>query len=323
MNKQKSKYPTISFSEEEKWTGYNNPITEYFKSLLIKIQSACELTDERSTRYVILRLSINIFEALYFRNINSLRKFEETKVLYNFLNYIRSNWRQHDPTLLEEGLSGTPNLIHLMRLEIRRYAASGPNENFYVEEISIFIEKLIKSSVSGEASQALEHFLRENIPNGFDMIRRLLEVFGRTPEHTALIPYFFKWTFDTLYESWIEYKKCLSREQFFLEHPTLTLTAIQQAKFGFLNYEDGDRLTEYLRVQLGDSCDYTWEQFENKVNTFLGDVHKRSFDTAFYNNECSNSVLGLEASWRHDPFHGAHNIRNYKTKPDQYPDAIF
>ena len=214
MDKQKSKYPTISFAEEEKWTGYNSPITEYFKSLQIKIQSACELTDERSTRYVILRLSLNFFESLHFRNINSVRKFEDTKVLHNFLNYIRSNWRQNDPTLLDTGISKSPDTVHLMRLEIRRYAASGPNENFYVEEISLFIEKLIKSSVSGQASQALEHFLRENLPNGFDMIRRLLEVFGRTPEHTALIPYFFKWSFGTLYESWIEYKMFKQRTIF-------------------------------------------------------------------------------------------------------------
>ena len=86
MNKEKSKYPTISFSAKEKWNGYNNPITEYFKFLLTKIQAACELTDERSTRYVILRLSMNIFESLHLRNINSVRKFEETKAVYNFLN---------------------------------------------------------------------------------------------------------------------------------------------------------------------------------------------------------------------------------------------
>ena len=79
-----------------------------------------------------------------------------------------------------------------------------------------------------------------------------------------------------------------------------------------------------MRAQLGDGCDFSWEQFENKVNVFSGDVHKRTIGTAF--NLRTNVLIisqGLDANWKNDPLPEICNIRNIKTKPDQYPEAMF
>ena len=69
--------------------------------------------------------------------------------------------------------------------------------------------------------------------NGIDMFKRLLEVYGRTPEHTSKIPWLFDWSNSFVEQKWIKYKKCIAAESFVEEHPSPVSTAIAYAKLGF------------------------------------------------------------------------------------------
>ena len=159
--------------------------------------------------------------------------------------------------------------------------------------------------------------------NGLDMFKRLFEVYGRTPEHTAKIPWLFDWTMSPIEQRWIEYKKCISAESFIEEHPSLVSTAIAYAKVGFQNTDTGLRLLDFLRVKYGERCEIGWSDFVNTVDSFLGDIHKRAFDLAVFSNRISKNVLGFDPNWQSETVMDICEIKNFKNIPNQFPDVKF
>ena len=89
---------------------------------------------------------------------------------------------------------------------------------------------------------AIVQFKINHIPCSSGIVVRLLEIYGRSPEHTAVMQHISEWSKEKTGESWAEYNKVLDGKHFPEDHPSLFPTPIAYAKLGFQNYEVGDRI---------------------------------------------------------------------------------
>ena len=206
---------------------------EHVRLLLDTLQYARETIDSRYHIYKSVVHAEILLEIIEYETLNSLTKLkssEKIKTFFYNLRVAQSNKSGANDTTIDirppPGLTDPqgglleydlPPLDHISsrHLNVQEFVKVGPEEAHSLDQLSIFLRNLLDMSTIGEAKIVLEKFKMAHIPNGIDMLYRIFEVFGRTPEHTAIIPYAFSWASGTIEHNWAEYKKVLSAEQFF------------------------------------------------------------------------------------------------------------
>ena len=83
------------------------------------------------------------------------------------------------------------------------------------------------------------------------------------------------------------------------------------------------RLLDYLRISLGEGHEHPWEEFVKYVEKFLGDKYRREFERSVLLSEVSNNLLGIDANWKNKKIPNVCAIKNFKIKPNQYPEVKF
>ena len=174
----------------------------------------------------------DFFETLYWEGINSLLKFEAPEGIKNVFRMIRKKaspeledtldrtnvnreteifmdlmpppgLEDYDSVMPNPEVSEAPPCSH--DFSVRHRTTVGPHDLRIIEQISFFIRNFLKLTLKGHAYIMICDYEMIN-SNGIDMFKRLFEVYGRTPEHTATIPWIFDWSNSATEQKWIEYK---------------------------------------------------------------------------------------------------------------------
>ena len=192
-------------------------------------------------------------------------------------------------------------------------------------ELSIRLQEILFTMTKDQVHEVLRHYMNEKgllLGGGLELLGRLIEVYGRKPLQTATLPYTFDWSSDKLNVCWNRYKIKLQEDNFFETHPSLTSTAIAYAKKGFEKHEIGPRLLDYIRTELGEGHEFTWDEFCNKVERFLGDPYRRKFNNLTLDSKICDGMIGFDNPKDYDPA-SICQIKNYKDSPNQYPHIEF
>ena len=184
------------FREEQKWDGFSTPISDYILLLFETLQYYKEVTDVRLEIHATIGSTCDFLEILFYEGINSLPKYERSENVKNFLKLLRAR----KCISLEEMLDVKPkNQTAQIQVScahdfsVKEFVIYGPNDIEMIYQMSFFLRNLLKLTLKGNALLMINQFEMGN-KNGIDMFKRLLEVYGRTPEHTAKIPWLFDWS---------------------------------------------------------------------------------------------------------------------------------
>ena len=85
------------------------------------------------------------------------------------------------------------------------------------------------------------------------------------------------------------------------------------AKLGFKNHDDGTRLLDHIRVNLGEGHEYGWTEFVNRVDQFLGDPHRTLFNELTLKDKIPLGLSGLDTPMDIDHEGNMCTIKNSKT----------
>merc|ERR1712228_410378 len=78
-----------------------------------------------------------------------------------------------------------------------------------------------------------------------------------------------------------------------------------------------------LRVKLGDNDEYKWDEFSEAVDHWFGDPFRQNFIDAVHNNEEHILSEKLQPIQENDAFTNVFTVKNYKDKPNQFPELEF
>ena len=291
-------------NETVKWDGYTLTLGQFMTSAYRQIYSIYELMEENTRIGATLWIVAKLFETIAVHKINSYKEFVKNKIIC---------------TICEQAdkLFYNPN-------EIQSKSENKFKSSFMIE-LNMRLQEILFTMTKDQVHEVMRHYMNEKgwlIGGGLELLARLIEVYGRKPLQTATIPYTFDWSANKINVCWHHYKIKLQEDNFFITHPSLTSTAIAYAKKGFEQHDIGPRLLDYIRTELGDGHDFTWDEFCDKVERFLGDPYRRAFTNATLFNQICNEMFEYKSLKEHDS-ENVCQIKNYKDPPDKYPNLEF
>ena len=199
-----SKY--FNFNEEEKWDGYSKSLSDYFQQMYYKCNVALGESSYKTTAYPIFYYAGLLLQAIYYANIQTLAKFDESTEIKKILETIKSVPFKNNDWCDED---------------VGEYRDITLN-------ISFLLEELVTNSTAGHAQEVVQ-FYRVQKKSGIELIKCLIKTFGITKAQIAMIPYLFKWDmFDEIERTWFEYKKCLDAHYFFRCTPNFRINSNSQ-----------------------------------------------------------------------------------------------
>ena len=156
-------------------------------------------------------------------------------------------------------------------------------------EVGQYLLKMVESAITGSAKDVVTQMGCPKDRNGFMALSRLAEVYGRNAAHIAMMPQLFHWGDRSLPEDWNAYKNLLDSAQYATLHSSNHGIMVHSALNGFQNYHHYHRLTDYIRVTVGDNA--PWEKFKKCVDDFIGDTHRIQFQESMCKNENNVAIM--------------------------------
>ena len=159
-------------------------------------------------------------------------------------------------------------------------------------EVSTYLKNVIESAVTGPALDTIKHMGMARDRNGFDTLERLAFTYGRDAGQVVNLPHNFVWGQGDLAVDWTNYKQMLDTCEYIQIHPTNESAMVSCALMGFEQYNNSYRILDNIRTRVGERPN--WKQFKEAVDTFLGDIYRRQFETAMLKN--TDNIQAMTAS---------------------------
>ena len=300
------------WSHSDKFTGYNVNWIEYIRNLEQEAINSMNMLKEGTSPWKTLQRTAKYFGIIYTMNLNSAKDIDSCVQMTKFLEGV-----QHNP-LPSQKLSGTTKIKKKKKINV--IDANGTNieqevetdvevtsdvddietgqnwiSNHSLRELANQIEAVLESSTSSSAYQTILEIGHPRDRNGFVVIKRLADVYGKRRVHNVMFPVQFVWGSNnsTLVQDWAVYKAMIDGG--YMEqnkgHDELVIGC---ALKGFKMYHNHTRLTDHIRANTPDMIDegQDWPIFRNIVDKFLGDTHKQSFqDHIFSDNAITQETM--------------------------------
>ena len=295
----------------EKFDGLNGNFMAFIYEVIKQISYTKEMAKEGSRNHKIQERAMKYLQIIYNWNLASLSELQNDPRILKYRQAIREiplpNPRrapgskkivEQRQVLQEDGSMNVVNVEVELTSDIEEpieecKPGSWPKgwlPNKDEREVAMYLLKVLEGAITGPALEVIVSMGNPKDRNGFMVLERLAEVYGRTAAHIAMMPQMFTWgQAETLAHDWVNYKMMLETSQYHKLHPGNDAIMVQSALAGFMKYQHYHRLHDHLRVQCGD--DATWDVFRDHVDRFIGDVHKNAFQQSILKNERGVAVM--------------------------------
>ena len=221
----------------EKFTGLNGTWLGYVNELIKETKYQLENTKEQTMVYKVRERAMKFLQLIYNLRIQDRYDFANNERLLDYVKIISAK-----PLMKKRARNPQdPNASTTeVDTDIEVHDEDEPGDHWIRDKpfrlVAEYLQNIVESSTDGPAHDVLQNLGFDRDRNGYQSLKRLCEVFGRSAQHTACIPQNFIWGTNSLHSDWARYKNIIDGGLYLATHTTNGPIVVSCAKNGFLAY---------------------------------------------------------------------------------------